>query len=162
MLVMNALHYDAMAVAVITIQLRFESAREARGEAQFPWLSGKPPMTRAPTDAFPGLLIKEIAGVRIGSLACDSGNPNWDNAQNTRTSFVNRRGSREVGCSVARAEKVDIVVIAMHMGLEADLNTGEINPGQAPNENLALRSPDKCPHKSYSWSARTATCLHYY
>jgi 2',3'-cyclic-nucleotide 2'-phosphodiesterase (5'-nucleotidase family) len=35
-------------------------------------------------------------------------------------------------------EHVDLVVIAMHMGLEADLQTGEKFPGQMPNENAAL------------------------
>jgi 2',3'-cyclic-nucleotide 2'-phosphodiesterase/3'-nucleotidase len=36
-------------------------------------------------------------------------------------------------------EKVDVVVVAMHMGLEEDLRTGQVNPGQVPNENEAIR-----------------------
>ena len=35
-------------------------------------------------------------------------------------------------------EHADVVVIAMHMGMEADLRTGEPNPGQVPDENAAL------------------------
>src|SRR5207237_8144222 len=35
-------------------------------------------------------------------------------------------------------EKVDLVGVAMHMGLEADLRTGEQTPGQVPHENEAI------------------------
>ncbi|HET6889758.1 MAG TPA: 5'-nucleotidase C-terminal domain-containing protein, partial [Pyrinomonadaceae bacterium] len=35
-------------------------------------------------------------------------------------------------------ENVDAVVVAMHMGVEEDLRTGEINPGQVPHENMAV------------------------
>src|SRR5207244_7521688 len=42
-------------------------------------------------------------------------------------------------------ERVDVVVIAMHMGLEEDLNTGAVNPGQVPNENEALAIARQVP-----------------
>ncbi len=35
-------------------------------------------------------------------------------------------------------ERVDIVVVAMHMGLGEDLRTGEKSPGQVPHENEAV------------------------
>jgi len=41
--------------------------------------------------------------------------------------------------SIMRArERVDIVIVAMHMGLGEDLRTGEKNPGQVPHENEAV------------------------
>jgi 2',3'-cyclic-nucleotide 2'-phosphodiesterase/3'-nucleotidase len=42
-------------------------------------------------------------------------------------------------------ERVDLVVIAMHMGIEEDLNTGQLNPGQVPNENAAYSIAEKVP-----------------
>jgi 2',3'-cyclic-nucleotide 2'-phosphodiesterase/3'-nucleotidase len=42
-------------------------------------------------------------------------------------------------------EKCDIVVIAMHMGLEEDLRTGEISPGQVPHENEAIAIAKEVP-----------------
>ena len=42
-------------------------------------------------------------------------------------------------------EKVDLVVIAMHMGLEEDLRTGQINPSQVPNENAAITIVRRVP-----------------
>ncbi|HKR22510.1 MAG TPA: 5'-nucleotidase C-terminal domain-containing protein, partial [Pyrinomonadaceae bacterium] len=42
-------------------------------------------------------------------------------------------------------EKVDLVVIAMHMGLGEDLRTGEASPGQIPNENEAITIAKEVP-----------------
>ena len=37
-------------------------------------------------------------------------------------------------------EKVDVVVIAMHMGLEEDLRTGEVVPGKCRTRTKRSRS----------------------
>jgi 2',3'-cyclic-nucleotide 2'-phosphodiesterase/3'-nucleotidase len=42
-------------------------------------------------------------------------------------------------------EGVDVVVIAMHMGLGEDLRTGEVNPGQVLNENQAVAIAQEVP-----------------
>jgi 2',3'-cyclic-nucleotide 2'-phosphodiesterase/3'-nucleotidase len=42
-------------------------------------------------------------------------------------------------------ERADVVVIAMHMGLEEDLRNGELNPGQVPNENEAIAIARQVP-----------------
>jgi 2',3'-cyclic-nucleotide 2'-phosphodiesterase/3'-nucleotidase len=42
-------------------------------------------------------------------------------------------------------EKVDIVVITMHMGIEEDLRTGKRNPAQVPNENAAVAIARQVP-----------------
>ena len=47
-----------------------------------------------------------------------------------------QRGNGSRTC--ARRSRVDVVVVAMHMGLEADLLTGRVNPGQVLMENAAL------------------------
>jgi 2',3'-cyclic-nucleotide 2'-phosphodiesterase/3'-nucleotidase len=42
-------------------------------------------------------------------------------------------------------EKVDLVVITMHMGIEEDLRTGKLNPAQVPNENAAVAIARQVP-----------------
>jgi 2',3'-cyclic-nucleotide 2'-phosphodiesterase/3'-nucleotidase len=42
-------------------------------------------------------------------------------------------------------EKVDVVVITMHMGLEEDLRTGQPSPSQVPNENAAIAIARQVP-----------------
>lgn len=42
-------------------------------------------------------------------------------------------------------ERVDLVIVVMHMGLEVDLRTGERFPGQMPNENAAFAIAENVP-----------------
>ncbi|HXI62375.1 MAG TPA: 5'-nucleotidase C-terminal domain-containing protein, partial [Pyrinomonadaceae bacterium] len=42
-------------------------------------------------------------------------------------------------------EKVDVVVIAMHMGIEEDLRTGQPSPSNVPNENAAIAIARQVP-----------------
>jgi 2',3'-cyclic-nucleotide 2'-phosphodiesterase/3'-nucleotidase len=141
MLAMNALHYDAMAVGNHEYNFGLPVLEKARREAQFPWLSANTYDKGTGHTHFQPYLLKEIGGVRIGILGLTTpGIPNWDNAQNYEgLEFRDPVAEAHKWVGVLRdKEKVDIVVIAMHMGLEADLSTGQINPGQVPSENTAL------------------------
>ena len=40
------------------------------------------------------------------------------------------------------------VIVAMHMGMEADLRTGIPTPGQVPHENAALEIAKQCPEST--------------
>ena len=83
MLVMNALHYDAMAVGNHEYNFGLKVLEKARSEAQFPWLSANTYEKGTERTHFTPYLVKEIAGVRIGVLGLTTpGIPNWDNAQN--------------------------------------------------------------------------------
>src|SRR5690606_17453296 len=44
-----------------------------------------------------------------------------------------------------RRARVDLVVVAMHMGLEEDVLTGLPSPGQVPGENAAARIAREVP-----------------
>lgn len=85
--------------------------------------------------------MKQLAAVRVGILGLTTpGIPNWDNPPNyAGLSFHDPVAEARKWVSIMRArERVDIVIVAMHMGLGEDLRTGEKNPGQVPQENEAV------------------------
>src|SRR2546426_9047292 len=148
MLVMNALKYDAMAVGNHEYNFGMKVLEKARGEAQFPWLSANTYDKGSDRTHYVPYVVKEIAGVRIGVLGLTTpGIPNWDNEQNyAGLEFHDPVVEARKWVGVLRQkEQVDVVIIAMHMGLEEDLNTGEINPGQVPNENEAIAIAKQVP-----------------
>jgi 2',3'-cyclic-nucleotide 2'-phosphodiesterase/3'-nucleotidase len=75
------------------------------------------------------------------------GIPNWENAPNyAGLKFEDPLSEAKKWVPVLRGkERADVVVIAMHMGLEQDLRTGETNPGQVPNENRAIAIAQQVP-----------------
>jgi 2',3'-cyclic-nucleotide 2'-phosphodiesterase/3'-nucleotidase len=149
MLVMNALHYDGMAVGNHEYNFGLQVLEKARTEALFPWLSANTYDKGTAKTHYQPYIVKEIAGVRIGVLGLTTpGIPNWDNVQNYEgQEFHEPASEAKKWVKILRnKEHVDVVVIAMHMGLEEDLNTGVINPGQVPNENEALAIARQVPN----------------
>src|SRR6266550_5860229 len=120
MLAMNALHYDAMAVGNHEYNFGLQVLEKARREAKFPWLSANTYDKGTAKTHYPPYIVKEIAGVRIGVLGLTTpGIPNWDNAQNYEgLEFREPVSEAKKWVPLLRQkEKVDVVVIAMHMGL---------------------------------------------
>jgi 2',3'-cyclic-nucleotide 2'-phosphodiesterase/3'-nucleotidase len=141
MLVMNALRYDAMAVGNHEYNFGLKVLAKARGEANFPWLSANTYRTNTNEPAFQPYLVKEVNGVRVGVLGLTTpGIPVWENRENY-AGLEFREPVTEARKWVAllrERERADLVVVAMHMGLEADLRTGELTPGQVAHENEAI------------------------
>jgi len=75
------------------------------------------------------------------------GIPNWENVPNyAGLEFKETVGEAKKWVAVLRdKEKVDVVVITMHMGIEEDLRTGILNPSQVPDENAAIAIAQKVP-----------------
>lgn len=141
MLIMNTLGYDAMAVGNHEYNFGLPVLEKARGEAKFPWLSANTYDAGTAKTHYTPYIVKEIAGVRIGVLGLTTpGIPNWDNAQNYQgLEFREPLKEARKWVPILRGkEHVDVVVVAMHMGIEEDLETGELNPGEVANENQAL------------------------
>jgi 2',3'-cyclic-nucleotide 2'-phosphodiesterase/3'-nucleotidase len=148
MLAMNALSYDAMAVGNHEYNFGLQVLGKARSEAKFPWLSANTYRKGTDETAYDPYLVKELSGVRVGILGLTTpGVPVWENAQNyAGLEFREPASEAKKWVAVLREkERVDIVIIAMHMGLEADLRTGEVNPGQVLNENEAIRIAEQVP-----------------
>ena len=148
MLSMNALHYDAMAVGNHEYNFGLKVLEKARSEAQFPWLSANTYDKGTARTHYKPYIVKEVSGVRIGVLGLTTpGIPNWENVPNyAGLEFHETVSEAGKWVTVLRnTEKVDLVVIAMHMGLEEDLRTGQINPSQVPNENAAIAIARRVP-----------------
>jgi 2',3'-cyclic-nucleotide 2'-phosphodiesterase/3'-nucleotidase len=148
MLAMNRLHYDAMAVGNHEYNFGLQVLEKARREAAFPWLSANTYKKGTNETAYAPYIIKEVNGVRVGILGLTTpGIPNWENPPNyVGLEFrapVNE--AKKWTHELREKERVDLVVIAMHMGLEEDLRTGAIGPGQAPQENEAVAIAREVP-----------------
>jgi 2',3'-cyclic-nucleotide 2'-phosphodiesterase/3'-nucleotidase len=141
MLAMNALKYDAMAVGNHEYNFGLTVLSKARGEARFPFLSANTYKKGTDETYFQPYLVKEVSGVRIGILGLTTpGIPYWENPDNyAGVEFRTPLEEAKKWVPILRdKEKVDLVIVAMHMGLDEDLRTGEQSPGQIPNENMAL------------------------
>lgn len=144
MLAMSALRYDAMAVGNHEYNFGLKVLEKARGEAKFPWLSAN--TYEAGTGGelkthYTPYIVKEVQGVRVGILGLTTpGIPNWENKPNYEgLQFTETVSEAKKWVPILRErEKADVVVIAMHMGIEEDLRTGTSGPSQVPNENAAL------------------------
>jgi len=148
MLVMNSLKYDAMTVGNHEYNFGLKVLEKARQEALFPWLSANTYETKTGKPHYQPYLIRNVAGVKIGILGLTTpGIPNWDNPPNyAGLEFHNPILEAKKWVAVLRdKEKVDVVVVAMHMGLGEDLRTGEVSPGQVPHENDAVQIAKQVP-----------------
>jgi 2',3'-cyclic-nucleotide 2'-phosphodiesterase (5'-nucleotidase family) len=148
MLVMNSLGYDAMAVGNHEYNFGLKVLEKARGEAKFPWLSGNTYKKGTQRTHYKPYIVKEVAGVKIGILGLTTpGVPYWDNPPNYAGLEFRApvAEARKWVATLRTQEKVDVVVIAMHMGLGEDLRTGEVSPGQIPHENEAISIAKEVP-----------------
>ncbi|MDX6383427.1 MAG: hypothetical protein QOK48_1000 [Blastocatellia bacterium] len=141
MLAMSALHYDSMTVGNHEYNFGLKVLEKARGEAKFPWLSANTYNTATTTTHYQPYIVKEVNGVRIGVLGLTTpGIPNWENVPNYKGLEFKETVSeaKKWVAELREKEKVDVVAIAMHMGIEEDLRNGTVSPSQVPNENAAV------------------------
>jgi len=148
MLTMSALRYDAMAVGNHEYNFGLQVLSKARSEAKFPWLSSNTYKKGTDETAYDPYLVKEVNGVKVGILGLTTpGVPNWENAQNyAGLEFREPVSEAKKWTAILRErERVEVVIVSMHMGLEEDLRTGEKNPGQVTNENEAIQIANEVP-----------------
>ena len=149
MTVMNDIGYDAIAVGNHEYEFGLDILNKARGEARFPWLSANTFKRGTDETYFQPYIVKQVGGVRIGIIGLTTpGMPSLDDPDfyYSRIDVREPVGEARKWVSVLRGkERVDLVIIAMHMGLEVDLRTGEEYPGQMPHENAALAIAENVP-----------------
>jgi len=151
MLAMSALHYDSMTVGNHEYNFGLKVLEKARSEAKFPWLSANTYETQVkgnPATHYTPYIIKDVQGVRVGVLGLTTpGIPNWENVPNyDGLEFHETVSEAKKWVPILRdKEKADVVVIAMHMGIEEDLRTGIPSPSQVPNENAAIAIARQVP-----------------
>jgi 2',3'-cyclic-nucleotide 2'-phosphodiesterase/3'-nucleotidase len=148
MLAMSALRFDAMAIGNHEYNFGLGVLEKARREAAFPWLSGNTYRVGTEETAYAPYLVKEVNGARVGIVGLTTpGVPSWENPDNVAgLEFRDPiAAARKWVAHLRTNEGVDVVVVAMHMGLEADLRTGRTQPGQVPMENAALAIATRVP-----------------
>lgn len=141
MLTMSALKYDALAVGNHEYNFGLKVLEKARSEAKFPWLSANTYRKGTEQTYFEPYLVKEVNGVRVGILGLTTpAIPNWENAENyAGLEFREPVSEAKKWVAILREkERVNLVVISMHMGIGEDLRTGETRPGEQPHENEAI------------------------
>ncbi|HEV7903512.1 MAG TPA: 5'-nucleotidase C-terminal domain-containing protein [Pyrinomonadaceae bacterium] len=142
MLAMNALKFDALAVGNHEYNFGLTVLEKARREANFPWLSANTYKRGTNETYYQPYLVKELNGVRVGVIGLTTpGVPVWENKENfAGLEFREPVAEARKWVGVLREkERVDLVVVAMHMGLEEDLRTGEVSPGQVTQENVGVQ-----------------------
>ncbi len=148
MAAMNALDYDAMAVGNHEFNFGLEAFNQARRSARFPWISGNICIEGSEDAAYAPYLVKEVRGVRVGILGLTTpGVPAWETPANyAGLQFTDPvAAARRWVDELRRRARADLVVVAMHMGLEEDILTGAPHPGQMENENAAIRIAREVP-----------------
>ena len=148
MLTMSALKYDAMTVGNHEYNFGLKVLEKARSEANFPWLSANTYDEGTTNTHYKPYIVKEVGGVRVGILGLTTpGVPTWENKPNyVGLEFHEPLPEAKKWVPVLRdKERADVVVIAMHMGVEEDLRTGQLNPGSVLNENQAVTIARQVP-----------------
>ncbi len=141
MLAMNALGFDALAIGNHEYNYGLDVLEKARGEAAFPWLSGNTYRAGTGKTAFDPWIVREVSGVRVGIVGLTTpGIPAWENPEHfAGLEFRNPvAAARRWVDHLRGVEGVDVVIVAMHMGLEVDLRTGEVERGLVERENAAV------------------------
>jgi len=137
MLAMNELRYDAMVVGNHEFNYGLDNLARARRTARFPWLSAN---TRG-RSGFRPYILKTIGGVRVAVIGLTTGGiPNWERPEHYRglTWEDQVEATRRVMPQV-EAQRPDIIVLAVHGGLDRNLATGAAFPGQMPNDNAVYQ-----------------------
>lgn len=140
MLAMNALGYDAMAMGNHEFNFGLKNLFAARAHAKFPWLSAN--TIAAPgSPAFVPYVIKNVKGVRIAIIGLTTGGiPAWEKPENyTGYHWIDQVEAARERVAEVRAAGVDAIVLAVHGGLDRDLKTGNVRPGEMPNDNLVYQ-----------------------
>ncbi|MBI5691459.1 MAG: bifunctional metallophosphatase/5'-nucleotidase [Verrucomicrobia bacterium] len=148
MTVMNALGYTSMAPGNHEYNFGPAPIAKARRDARFPWLSANTYRKGTDETAYTPYLVKEVGGVRVGILGLITPSvPHWENPENyAGLEFRPLVSEARKWAAVLRGkEGVDAIVVTVHCGVEEDLATGRLPPGDFPGENAALALAREVP-----------------
>jgi 2',3'-cyclic-nucleotide 2'-phosphodiesterase/3'-nucleotidase len=140
MAAMNALGYDAMAMGNHEFNFGLKSLLSARAYAKFPWLSANTAGVPG-TATFVPYTIKSVNGLRIGIIGLTTGAiPIWEKPENyAGYRWIGQLQAARERVAELKDERVDAIVIITHSGLDRDLRTNTVRPGEAPNDNMVYQ-----------------------
>ena len=133
MLAMNALGYDAMVVGNHEFNFGLKNLDQARGDADFPWLSANTELTGSEGKPFARYLLKTVGGVKVAVIGITTpAVPTWEKPENyARYRFKQPMSSVQAAMSELRSlppdRQPDVILMAAHAGLG--------DAASAPGEN---------------------------
>jgi 2',3'-cyclic-nucleotide 2'-phosphodiesterase/3'-nucleotidase len=144
MLAMNRMGYDAMVVGNHEFNFGLESLAAAREAARFPWLSAN---TSGAVPPFAPYLVKTVGGVKVAIIGVTTAAiPQWEKPEHTRglSWLAPEEGVRRALAELER-ERPDVVLAAVHGGLDRDPVTGARRPRETAGENSAWQIAELFP-----------------
>jgi 2',3'-cyclic-nucleotide 2'-phosphodiesterase/3'-nucleotidase len=146
MLAMNAMGYDAMVVGNHEFNFGLRNLDVARDAARFPWLSANTE-TGGRLPPFAPYLLKVVRGVRVAVVGITTAAiPQWERADQIRgLSWLDPVEGVRRALLALEPEKPDVVVAAIHGGLDRDPETGERRASEKPGENPAWQIAEAFP-----------------
>lgn len=147
MAAMNQLGYAAMTVGNHEFNFGLKNLDQARSAAEFPWLSAN---TRASGELTPfqPFIVQEIAGVKVAIIGVTTpAIPNWEKPENyTGYMFTDAKSATAAAIDeLRRKHHPDLIIAAVHAGLEQDLKTGQRRSGELSNENMVYQLATEVP-----------------
>lgn len=123
MLAMNSLGYDAMVPGNHEFNFSLKNLNAARDAARFPWISANIVRTRGSrAKAFAPYVVKHVAGVKVAIIGLTTpGIPQWEPPENYAGYRFQtlKKGAIAAVAQVRRNERPDIIIAAMHAGLDS-------------------------------------------
>jgi 2',3'-cyclic-nucleotide 2'-phosphodiesterase/3'-nucleotidase len=146
MLAMNAMGYDAMVVGNHEFNFGPRAFAAARAAARFPWLSANT-QSDGRVPPFAPFLVKSVAGVKVAVVGVTTATiPQWEKPdQIAGLSWLEPVEGVRRALAALEGEKPDVVLAAVHGGLDRDPRTGERRPGEKPGENPVWQIAEAFP-----------------
>jgi 2',3'-cyclic-nucleotide 2'-phosphodiesterase/3'-nucleotidase len=147
MLAMNHLGYSAMTVGNHEFNFGLSNLEKARADASFPWLAAntKASGSRKP---FGKYIVKEVGGVKVAVIGLMTpAVPSWEKPENFRDyAFTDAKAAALDAVAELRTKHdPDVIVAAIHAGLERDPKTGAIRASENARENMVYRIATSVP-----------------
>jgi 2',3'-cyclic-nucleotide 2'-phosphodiesterase/3'-nucleotidase len=146
MLAMNRMGYDAMVVGNHEFNFGLKNLATARGSARFPWLSANT-RTDGALPPFAPYVVKTVGGVKVAVIGVTTASiPEWEKPEQVLgLSWLLPEEGVRLALEQLEKERPDVVLAAVHGGLDRDPATGEELPGERPGENSAWQVADQFP-----------------
>jgi 2',3'-cyclic-nucleotide 2'-phosphodiesterase/3'-nucleotidase len=146
MLAMNLMGYDAMVVGNHEFNYGLRNLAEARRAARFPWLSANT-RTGGALPPFAPYVVKVVAGVKVAVVGVTtSAIPDWEKPEQIRgLAWLHPEEGVRLALAELEKEEPDVVLAAVHGGLDRDPATGERRTRETPGENSAWQIAERFP-----------------
>ncbi|HVO10852.1 MAG TPA: 5'-nucleotidase C-terminal domain-containing protein [Vicinamibacteria bacterium] len=146
MLAMDAMGYDAMVVGNHEFNFGLANLQAARESARFPWLSANT-VSDGALPPFAPFLVKTVGGVKVAVIGVTTAAvPSWERPETIRgLRFLPQEEGVRRALDALEPEHPDVVVAAVHAGLDRDPQTGARRPGEPPTENRVWEIAEQFP-----------------